>query len=95
MTHVTPLDDERRLVDAARAGDRRAIERLLRSHQAQLHAVCRRITGNDVDALDATQEARAVRRETLGARWVGPTRVVLTEVPLALLLRPFLRGRCR
>ena len=51
MTHVTPLDDERRLVDAARAGDRRAIERLLRSHQAQLHAVCRRITGNDVDAL--------------------------------------------
>jgi len=57
MTDVTPLDDERRLVDAARAGDRRAIDRLLRSHQAQLHAVCRRITGNDVDALDATQEA--------------------------------------
>jgi RNA polymerase sigma-70 factor (ECF subfamily) len=57
MNEVVSLDDEQRLVAAARAGDRRAIERLLRAHQPQVHAVCRRITGNDDDALDATQEA--------------------------------------
>jgi len=55
----TPLehDDEQRLVAAARDGDRLAIDRLLRFHQPQVYAVCRRITGNDADALDATQEA--------------------------------------
>jgi RNA polymerase sigma-70 factor (ECF subfamily) len=57
VSNVSSLDDERRLVDEARTGDRRAIERLLRIHQPQVHAVCRRITGNDADALDATQEA--------------------------------------
>ncbi len=30
---------------------------MLRLHQDRIHAVCRRITGNDADALDATQEA--------------------------------------
>ncbi|HOT22087.1 MAG TPA: amidohydrolase [Sedimentibacter sp.] len=30
---------------------------MLRASQPQIHAVCRRITGNDADALDATQEA--------------------------------------
>ncbi len=49
--------DEQRLVVAARAGDRAALERLLREHQPRIHALCRRITGNDADALDATQEA--------------------------------------
>ena len=57
VSEVTALDDERRLVASAQAGDRRAIERLLRIHQPQVHAVCRRITGNDADALDATQDA--------------------------------------
>lgn len=50
------LDDDR-LVDAARGGDRGALEQLLRAHQPAIHAVCRRITGNDADALDATQDA--------------------------------------
>ena len=57
MSNVTSLDGETRLVASAQAGDRRALERLLRTHQPQIHAVCRRITGNDADALDATQEA--------------------------------------
>lgn len=48
---------ERALVADAQAGDRAALDRLLREHQPRIHAVCRRITGNDVDALDATQEA--------------------------------------
>lgn len=57
MSSVTDLDDERRLVRDARAGDRQALDRLLRAHQPQVYAVCRRVTGNDADALDATQEA--------------------------------------
>ena len=57
MSTVASIDDEGRLIEAARQGDRRALDRLLRAHQPQIHAVCRRITGNDADALDATQEA--------------------------------------
>jgi len=51
-----PLDD-RALVTAAQAGDRAALERLLRLHHDRIHGVCRRITGNEADAADATQEA--------------------------------------
>ncbi len=49
--------DERELVAAAQAGDQRALDRLLRDHQQRVHALCRRITGSDADALDATQDA--------------------------------------
>ena len=45
------------LVLAAKAGDRAALEALLRRHQDRIHAVCRRVTGSEDDALDATQEA--------------------------------------
>jgi RNA polymerase sigma-70 factor (ECF subfamily) len=45
------------IVAAARAGDRSALERLLRLHHDRLYAVCRRVTGDDGDAADATQEA--------------------------------------
>ncbi len=55
-TETAPPDD-RHLVEAAREGDRAALDQLLRLHQARVHAVCRRITGNDADALDATQDA--------------------------------------
>lgn len=49
--------DDRALVLAAQSGDRAALDQLLRAHQARIHAVCRRITGNDADAFDATQDA--------------------------------------
>jgi RNA polymerase sigma-70 factor (ECF subfamily) len=49
--------DDPELVAAAQAGDRIALDQLLRRHAGRLHAVCRRITGNDADAADATQEA--------------------------------------
>lgn len=49
--------DEPARIAAAQAGDQRALDRLLRDHQGTVHAVCRRIAGNDADALDATQEA--------------------------------------
>lgn len=57
MNPPPPPADEARLVQAAQNGDRRALDRLLRDQQERIHAVCRRITGNDADALDATQDA--------------------------------------
>ena len=53
MVEVT--DNE--LVLAARSGDRRALEQLLRRHHDRIWAIARRIVGNDADAADATQEA--------------------------------------
>jgi RNA polymerase sigma-70 factor (ECF subfamily) len=47
---------EDELVAAAQGGDRRALDTLLRTHHDRLYAVCRRLTGNDADAADATQE---------------------------------------
>jgi RNA polymerase sigma-70 factor (ECF subfamily) len=44
-------------VSAAQAGDRDALDALLRRHHDRLFALCRRIMGNQADALDATQEA--------------------------------------
>jgi RNA polymerase sigma-70 factor (ECF subfamily) len=44
-------------VEAARAGDAKALDRLLRSQYDRVFAVCRRLTGNDADAADATQES--------------------------------------
>jgi RNA polymerase sigma-70 factor (ECF subfamily) len=45
------------LIRRAAEGDRAALEVLLRRHQALIHKICRRLCGNDADALDATQEA--------------------------------------
>lgn len=45
------------LVAAAQEGDRDALDRLLRRHHDRIYAVARRLTGNDADAADATQEA--------------------------------------
>lgn len=49
--------DDSTLIQAAQRGDRQALDQLLRNHQSRIHAICRRIAGNDADALDATQEA--------------------------------------
>lgn len=51
-----PLD-ERGLVTAAQGGDQRALDQLLRLHYDRIYAVCRRLAGNEADALDAAQEA--------------------------------------
>ncbi len=50
-------DDDGVLVAAAQHGDRGALDTLLRRHHDRFYAVCRRLTGNDADARDATQEA--------------------------------------
>jgi RNA polymerase sigma-70 factor (ECF subfamily) len=44
-------------VQAAQAGDRAAMDALLRRHHDRVLAVCRRLAGNEADALDAAQEA--------------------------------------
>lgn len=54
---VTDRPDDTALIDAARAGDRAAMDRLLRRHHDLVRAVCRRVTGSAADADDATQEA--------------------------------------
>ena len=49
-----PADD---VVAAARTGDPAAVEALLRWIHPRVWAIARRISGNDADAADATQEA--------------------------------------
>ena len=51
---------------AAQGGDRDAMDVLLRRHHGRIWAVCRRITGNDADAADATQEAMLLLVRRLG-----------------------------
>jgi RNA polymerase sigma-70 factor (ECF subfamily) len=50
-----PTDHD--LVVAAQGGDRAALDQLLRRHHDRIHALARRMVGNDADAADATQEA--------------------------------------
>jgi RNA polymerase sigma-70 factor (ECF subfamily) len=62
MTGPSSDDDDRRaadaaLVTAAQAGDRDALDRLLRLHHDDIAGLCHRLCGNAADAADATQEA--------------------------------------
>jgi len=59
---VTPADragrvDDAGLVDAARRGDRAALEQLLERHFDRVRGLCRKLMANDADTDDATQEA--------------------------------------
>lgn len=49
--------DDRELVQLAQAGDSAALDALLRRHHDRVLSICRRLAGNEADALDATQEA--------------------------------------
>ena len=51
------IQDDAALLDAARAGDRGALESLLARHYDRIHAICRRVIGEARDADDAAQEA--------------------------------------
>ena len=48
---------DRELASLAAVGDAAAFEALVDRHQGLMYAVCRRITGDDQDAVDALQEA--------------------------------------
>jgi RNA polymerase sigma-70 factor, ECF subfamily len=54
---ITTVADDRELVSAAQAGDRGAMDALLRRHYDRIFALCRRITGSEADGADAAQEA--------------------------------------
>lgn len=49
--------DDATLIAAAQAGDRGALDALLRRHYDRIWGLCRRLAGNSADAEDATQEA--------------------------------------
>ncbi|CAA9264197.1 MAG: RNA polymerase sigma-54 factor RpoN [uncultured Acidimicrobiales bacterium] len=53
----TEEQSDEELARAAQDGDRDALEALLARHVDRIHAICRRIAGNDADGADATQEA--------------------------------------
>ena len=62
-------------MDAALSGDERALDGLLRRHYDRLHGLCRRMTGNDADAADATQDALvAIVRGLAGGHFDGRSR---------------------
>jgi RNA polymerase sigma-70 factor (ECF subfamily) len=63
---LDPVDAEKALVARAQAGDRAALESLLRDHYGAVYAVCRRMAGNDADAADAAQEAMIAIARHLG-----------------------------
>jgi RNA polymerase sigma-70 factor, ECF subfamily len=52
---VPPDDPD--VLAAARRGDREALESLLVGHYDRVHALCRRMLGNEADAIDAAQDA--------------------------------------
>jgi RNA polymerase sigma-70 factor (ECF subfamily) len=59
-------------VEAARGGDQRALDQLLRRHIDRLHALCRRMLGSEADAADATQDALiAIARGLAAGRFDG------------------------
>ncbi|WP_117000856.1 RNA polymerase sigma factor [Desertimonas flava] len=54
---IIGTEDDATLVAAAQAGDRSALDALLRRHYDRVHAICRRVSGSSRDADDAAQEA--------------------------------------
>jgi RNA polymerase sigma-70 factor, ECF subfamily len=59
--------DDRELAVAAAGGDRRALDALLHRHADLVHRVCRRVTGDPDDALDAAQEALIAVSRRIGS----------------------------
>ena len=49
--------NESQLISGAQNGDSDALEQLLRTHYDMIFSICRKLTGNDADANDATQES--------------------------------------
>lgn len=73
LDRIDTSTDDRQLLHEALAGDRRALDALLRRQYDAIHAVCLRMTGNDADAADATQDALVAVVRGLG-RFDGRSR---------------------
>ncbi|WP_063826644.1 RNA polymerase sigma factor [Parafrankia discariae] len=67
-------DEDAELAARAGGGDRRAFETLVRRHQAGLYGICRRITCDDQDALDALQDTLIILWRRIG-EFEGRSRV--------------------
>lgn len=67
------VDEEQALVARAQSGEKDALNDLLGTHYDHVYAVCRRMTGNDADAADATQEALIAVARSVG-RFDGRSR---------------------
>jgi RNA polymerase sigma-70 factor (ECF subfamily) len=65
-TTISGLSDDRHLIGAAKAGDRRAYGQLLERHQPVAFRAAYLITGSAAEAEDATQEACVKAWLTLG-----------------------------
>ena len=57
QTKQEQREDDIRLVAAAQRGERHAMDTLLRKHYSYVTAITRRVTANEADAADATQNA--------------------------------------
>jgi RNA polymerase sigma-70 factor (ECF subfamily) len=57
IPHNVPASEDAPLIDAARAGDRRAFEALYRLHVGRVYALCLRLTAQVETAEELTQEA--------------------------------------
>ncbi len=67
------VDEDRELVDSARAGDRSAFNRLIVRHQHRIVALCCRLLGDSAEGQDAAQEAFVKAYRALG-RFKGDAR---------------------
>ena len=51
------VDPDKDLVSGAQNGNNQALETLLKNHYEKIWGICKRLMGNEQDALDATQES--------------------------------------
>lgn len=58
--------DEKSLLAAARSGDRRSFEQLVRTHQSRVYSLALRMLGNAADAEDVLQETFIALYKNLG-----------------------------
>jgi hypothetical protein len=62
---VDPAASEKPLVERTQQGDRSAFEEIYRANVRRVHGLCRRLTGNALEAEDMTQEAFGRQRDAL------------------------------
>ncbi len=56
VTHPSPQNDERALIEASRGGDAGALDELVRAHQSRVYSFAMRMCRNVEDAKDILQE---------------------------------------
>ena len=76
-------DRDRSLIETVAQGDEAALEELMKIHMPSVHAVARRLLGDDASADDAAQETfLAVWRSAKSFRGDGPGRAWILRIAL-------------